>query len=723
MFQPFSRDQVELYFILTRKMLRAAIIPFFFWTVCGFLSASKPASVILITVDTLRSDHLEVYGYRQGRTPATTALAEESVLFENVLVQTPLTLPSHASILTGTYPFYHGVQANLSYLRERVPTLAQWFKERGYSTGAILGSVVLLAEWGLNQGFDIYDDNFPFPQLPDVRLSSNPEEPLLTDQLTSISERSAERVVTLAGRWLEANRDGPFFLWVHFFDPHDPYNPPEPFKSEFRTRLYDGEIAYLETQLERFFQQLKELGLYESTLLVYTSDHGESLGEHKERFHAYYVYDASLRVPLMFKIPASLARGRIEVGRRLEDQVRSVDIAPTIIQLLGEKVPDYMQGESLVGIMAGKRPTSSFPAYAETHYPRYFGLSPLFSYSTPTHKYIEAPIPELYDLKKDPGELRNIFDEQSVLANQLKTRMHELQRKFAPRISATTGKQPDPEAVERLHSLGYVAFSSGSEGESEAFDLPDPKLKIDAHSQVIQALEIGRQGDPEKAIELLKEITLIEPNAPFAHFLLASEYFRAERFLLAAEYFQRALDLQPEANTGARFNLARSFFHAGLSEKAEQITREILTRDPRHIGARHLLANLLAKQGKHREAISEELAVLKIRPYYLPALNNLGSYYLEQKQFDSAMQVYQRGLEVDPNLILIRRNLTVAYLRSGRYEEALDQAQLITQFLPENGLGHYYVGQAYAGKGMLVEARKAFNKARELQPELNTPAL
>ena len=170
-------------------------------------------------------------------------------------------------------------------------------------------------------------------------------------------------------------------------------------------------------------------------------------------------------------------------------------------------------------------------------------------------------------------------------------------------------------------------------------------------------------------------------------------------------------------------SVARSFFHAGLSAKAEQVTREILTRDSRHIGARHLLANLLAKEGKHREAISEELAVLKIRPYYLPALNNLGSYYLEMSEFAAAIQVYHRGLEVDPNLILLRRNLTVAYLRSGRYEEALDQAQLSTQFLPENGLGHYYLGQAYAGKGMVAEARKAFKKSRELQPGLNTPAL
>jgi len=684
--------------------------------------AEERANVILITIDTLRSDHLEAYGYQGGKTPTTTALSRESVLFENVVVQTPLTLPSHISILTGTYPFYHGVQGNLASLGKEIPTLAEWFKARGYATGAVLGAAVLMAERGLNRGFDVYDDNFPFPQVSRSISSSPPEKPQLTDQLVSLSERPAERVATLALRWLETNREGPFFLWVHFFDPHDPYTPPEPFKTEFKDKLYDGEIAYLETQLASFFRELKRLGLYENSLLVFTSDHGESLGEHKEMFHAYYIYDASLRVPLMFKIPPALARGQIKMGQRLEGQVRSVDIAPTIIQLLGERVPEYMQGEGLVGAMTGRRTGEQLPAYAETHYPRYFGSSPLFSLSNSRHKYIEAPIPELYDLREDPAELRNIFEGQSVLANQLKTQMYELQRRFAPMGIQTEGEQADPESVERLQALGYVAFSTGG-SQLQEYDLPDPKLKIDAHGRVIRALEFSREGDSETAIKMMKEVVLEEPEAPFGHFMLASEYFRAKLFLMAAEHFQKAVELQPDSDAGARFNLARSLFHAGLSSQSEQVANELLQANPSHFGARHLRANLLAKRGDYEQAVKEEQSALEIRPYYLPALNNLASYYLELGDTAAAIEVYQKGLEVDPKLVLLRRNLALAYLKNRSYAKAMNEAGIVTELFPNDSLGFYYLGQAYAGRGMAEEARAAFRKAKELDPMLSVPTV
>ena len=687
--------------------------------------APDQTSVILITIDTLRADHLEIYGYEKGSTPATTALARDSVLFENVLVQTPLTLPSHTSILTGTYPFYHGVQENLAYLRKDVPTLAEWFKKRGYRTAAILGSVVLLAEWGLDRGFDVYDDNFPFPQLPDSALAATLEKPIVTNQLVSLSERPAERVVTLALRWLEANSDQPFFLWIHFFDPHDPYNPPGPFKRDFENRLYDGEIAYLESQLARLWQRLEELELYDSSLIVYTADHGESLGEHKEMFHAYYVYDSSLRVPLMFKLPSALAKGRIEIGSRHKAQVRSIDVAPTIIQLLGERVPEYMQGEGLVGIMTGRQPDPLLPAYAETLYPRYFGASPLFSYSTATHKYIDAPIPELYDLRADPSELSNIFKDNSVLANQLKVSLYELQRRFSPRVPQSEGEPAsiDPAAVERLQALGYVAFSAGGGGGAGYSDLPDPKSRIDTHSEVIRALEVGRSGDTDKAIDILKKVSIREPETPFVHFTLASEYFRARLFLLAAEHFRKAVELQPESDAGAHFNLARSLYHAGLSSRAETVTKELLTKDPKHFSARHLLARLLAKRGDYQQAVEEELAVLQIRPYYLPALNNLGSYLLEMGQIGQAIEFFGRGLEVDPNLILLRRNLALAHLANTDYRKAAAEAKIIAGMLPESMLGHYYLGQAYTAMGELEEAKRSFDRARELDPRLVIPSL
>ena len=535
------------------------------WPVLG--AAEVKTSVILITVDTLRADRIESYSYEEGRTPASNALAQEGVLFENVLVQTPITLPSHASILTGTYPFYHGVQDVVGRLRGNVLTLAEWFREKGYKTGAVVGSSVLLSQWGLDRGFEFYEDSFAMGGIRQIDFSR--------------VERPAERVISLTLAWVDKVRTSPFFLWVHLYDPHDPYMPPEPFATDFRDRPYDGEIAYMESELGRFFDRLKEWDLYRDTLIIYTSDHGESLGEHGEKYHAYYLYDASLRVPLILRVPQALSQGRYVPGTRLSNQVRSVDIAPTIIQLLGEPVPELMQGEGLAAVMAGKRPNLQLPTYAETHYPRiHFNWSSLFSYSTPTHKFIEAPIPELYDLKSDPAELKNIVSEQTALANRMKTQMHELQMKYAPRSTAgggNAGEYVDNETIERLKALGYVAFSAGGAGASAAQDLPDPKTKIGTYNRLNEAIEQSRQGGSEAAVRIIQEVAEDEPEMPIAHFMLASEYFRTGLYLKAAEQFEETIRYNPDSNV-ARFNLARCYIQSGLSSKAEEVLRTLLEK-------------------------------------------------------------------------------------------------------------------------------------------------
>jgi len=686
----------------------------FVWLFLTFpLPAAKPrTNVILITVDTLRADRLASYGYANGRTPTSSALADEGVLFSNVIVQTPITLPSHASILTGTYPFYHGVQDVVGRLRSDVPTLAEWFKGRGYTTAAVVGSTVLLTQWGLGRGFDFYEDNFPMGGIRQIDFSR--------------VERPANRVIDLTIEWINRNKATPFFLWVHLYDPHDPYAPPEPFATDFKNDLYDGEIAFVESELARLMDDLNEKRLYDECLIVYTADHGESLGEHSEKYHAYYLYDASLRVPLIFRVPEHLSKGRYAPGTRLPNQVRSVDIAPTIIQLLGESVPESMQGEGLVALMAGKKPSLHLPAYAETHYPRiHFGWSSLFSYSTPTHKFIEAPIPELYDLNHDPGELKNLFTEETALANRLKMQMHELQLKYAPRHGVSTGSADeslDMETIERLKALGYVAFSAGGSGRDVSESLPDPKEKIDTYNRLNEAIDLSRDGQSEAAVKIIQEVARVEPEMPIVHFLLATEYFREGLFLKAAEKFQETIRHNPDSNV-ARLNLARCYLQSGLTSKSEEVLRELLDLEPSNSGARHLLATVLAKRKAYEEAVEQQLLVLKSRPTYVEGLNNLGSYYLNLGNALQAAAAYERALFQAPDSLMIRTNLSLAYLSQKRYDDALEQALAAMRLAPGAALAHYYAGQAYAGKGMVPEAQAAFEKARALNPSLRIPDL
>jgi len=694
-----------------KGLKRTAACGLFFCLSYVLFAGEKKTNVILVTVDTLRADRLQSYGYAAGKTPVSTALAQEGVQFENALVQTPITLPSHATILTGTYPFYHGVQDVVGRLRSEVPTLGEWFKERGYKTGAVVGSTVLLKQWGLARGFDFYEDTFPMQGIRQIDFSR--------------VERPADKVINLAVGWVSRNRFSPFFLWVHLYDPHDPYIPPEPFSAEFKNQPYDGEIAFVESQLERLIDHLKQLDLYDDSMIVYTADHGESLGEHEELYHAYYLYDASLRVPLIFRVPEHLSKGRYVAGTKLQNQVRSVDIAPTIIQLLGESVPEWMQGEGLAAVMAGKRAALHLPAYAETHYPRiHFGWSSLFSYSTPTHKFIEAPISELYSLDVDPRELRNIISEQTALANRLKTQMHELQLKYAPAGGFSGEDGPgggvDTETIERLKALGYVAFSAGGPKGDEGAVLPDPKEKINTFNRLNKAVDLSRKGESKAAVAIIQEVAQVEPEMPIVHFLLATEYFREGMLLKAAEQFKETIRFNPDSNV-ARLNLARCYTQSGLNAKAEEVLEELLELEPSNSGARHLLATILAKRKAYKEAVEQQLLVMESRPNYVEGLNNLGSYYLHLGNDLQAAVAYERALLVAPGSVMIRTNLSLVYLRQQRFDDALKQAIAASELAPQAALAYYYAAQAYMGKGMSSEAQDAFKRAKELNPALEIP--
>ncbi|MGH9390804.1 MAG: sulfatase, partial [Vicinamibacteria bacterium] len=385
----------------------------------------------------------------------------------------PVTLPSHASLFTGLVPPTHGVRDNTYFrLDPEAQTLAEILKARGYATAAFVSAFVLDSSFGLDQGFDVYDDEVA----GDAETAG------------TITERRGELVTRSFASWVEKrSSDSPFFAWLHYFDPHLPYAPPAPYPAG-----YDGEIAYADAQVGRVLETLEAEGLAKDTLVVVTSDHGESLGEHGEKSHGFFVYDATLRVPLILKSASSLP-----AGKRIAAPARTIDILPTVLEALAVPAPEETQGRSLLPLVKGEA-TETPPAYAECYVSELnFRWAPLVALREEGYKYIEAPRPELYDLGADPGETRNLFEEDPDRARRMRSGLLEQVEGFAPSFSSRA--QPDPETIARLRSLGYAA--SGGESAPEGAALPDPKDRLHLWTRLEEVILHEGAGEMSKAIE------------------------------------------------------------------------------------------------------------------------------------------------------------------------------------------------------------------------------
>ena len=447
-------------------------------------SAPKPgylvkANVILITIDTVRADHVGCYGAQNVKTPTLDSLAHDGVVFERAISQVPLTWPSHAVILTGTYPFQNGVQDFTGEpLGPQFRSVAQAFHSAGYATGAVVSAFVLDRSWGLARGFDFYDDAF--------------SAQTFEKKDTGLVDRRAGESVAHALAWLKKTPRRPFFLWLHLYDPHSPYDPPEPFRTEYSAHLYDGEIAYADHELGGLMSWLKQNHLYDSSLIVMLSDHGESLGEHGEDEHGFFVYNATVHVPLIVKPPAGSG---IPVGRRSEP-VETAAVAPTLLELAGVKdvIGKQFQSRALLGDKlkeklsenkggsdaADHTPADHAQAYSETFYPfSSFGWSPLHALETERFHFIEAPKPELYDLASDPGETKNIAAEQPAVVAVLREKLQALLARDPFREQAGGKGNLSPDAQDKLRALGYFGFRAAVSPEALKQGLADPKDKIE----------------------------------------------------------------------------------------------------------------------------------------------------------------------------------------------------------------------------------------------------
>ncbi|HMC72663.1 MAG TPA: sulfatase, partial [Terriglobales bacterium] len=437
------------------------------------VGANPPASrnarpnIILITLDTTRADRMGFLGSKGGLTPNLDALARQSAVFTHAYSHVPLTTASHATILTGTYPqFNHVVDFGIP-LSDKLPYTPDILRKSGYHTAAFVASLVLDplggTAPGFDRGFEVYDAGF--------RL-----RPRGADRYKTV-ERRASEVVNHALAWLSKRKAGPFFLWVHFYDAHDPYDPPEPFKSRYKSDPYDGEIAYVDAQLGRFLTALRTQGLYDKSLIAVMADHGESLGEHGENTHGVFLYDSTIHVPLVVKLPGLHAS-----GKQVDTRVSLVDIAPTMLRQAAVAVPSEMQGQSLLSLM--KAPSAQTaagedrPAYAETDYPhRAFGWSSLRALRTGKYLYVRAPQVELYNQASDPQEKNNLAPSSKAVADTLGSQLEDFRRNTSQTLVELA--KPDPEQAEKLRALGYVASDTSNSKTGSADSGIDPKSKIE----------------------------------------------------------------------------------------------------------------------------------------------------------------------------------------------------------------------------------------------------
>ncbi len=537
---------------------------------------SKTPSILLISLDTTRADHLGCYGYQAASTPNLDRWAADGVVFEKALTPVPITLPAHASILTGLLSHHHGVRDNGIYrLPEGPETLAGRLGRAGYDTAAVVAAAVLDRQYGLERGFGVYDD----------AVSGGGFE---------IAERRATAVTDRAVS-VARGLTRPFFLFVHYFDPHADYDPPPPFSEWYRSSPYDGEIAYVDQQLGRLRRELTSLGLLDDTIVVITSDHGEGLGEHGEASHGVFLYQSTLRVPLIMVVP-----GLWPAGTRVKDLVSLVDIVPTLLELTGRRAPAELDGRSLAGLVEGGSGGARWlPLESEFGFNSY-GWATLAGITDGEKKWIGAPEPELYDLAGDPGEERNLAaerpEERDRLASLWRDRVAG-DRRSSPVQDASERERS--ERLARLSALGYVTTPSGASRSDD--ELPDPKQAIGSLVSINRALGLLRSRRFSEAERLLTEVIEDSPRNLSALALLGTCRLMAGRPAQAIKPLRRATEIAP-ASADAHFNLGLAWISLGRAKEAERAWRQTLALNPRRHDAAANLIDLMLRMNRLGDA-------------------------------------------------------------------------------------------------------------------------
>ncbi|MEW6742979.1 MAG: sulfatase-like hydrolase/transferase [Planctomycetota bacterium] len=542
--------------------------------------------MLLITLDTTRKDALGCYGAKTP-TPHLDAIAAQGARFDRAYTVTPVTLPAHTSLLTGTYPAYHGVRDNGPFrLVPGAVTLAETLRRAGWSTAGCISAFVLDRLFGLDQGFDHYDDDFQ------VKFGGT----------VGVEERDAGAVTDAALRWLDTSLRQPFFLWVHYFDPHQPLTAPEPY-AKACDNPYTAEVVYVDAQIGRLIAALEQKGLTRNLLTVVVADHGEALGEHGEATHGIFLYEATLAIPLI------VGGEGIEPGKHVPSLVSIVDVAPTILELLGLAIPDSMQGRSLAPLLASGKPGESTPLYIENHLTRLtYGWAPLSGVIQDALKYIEAPRPELYDITADPREAVNLVGERASEARRLAQLTQALREKHAPPDGVPWADQLElsEESREKLKELGYL---TPSPGEVETTGI-DPKDALEENRLIDEAALLQQNNRFEEAVALFKQILERNPKNGWVLQHLGTSLVGTGRYAEAIPYLERAIESRRVIGPPL-YNLAHAYERTGRSAEALALIGEIREKNPKYTPAHQWLGLYHEARGEWPQAIDAYEAFLR----------------------------------------------------------------------------------------------------------------
>ena len=700
---PGPKDLLK--FLIGNKLLH-----FFLILPCLFLSLSLTVSplysmkeekegrlnFLLISLDTIRPDRISCYSSKYLKTPHIDALAAKGVLFKRAVAHNPLTLPSHVNILVGTTPLHHGVHENSKFiLTEDFLTVAEYLKERGYSTGAFVGAFPLDSRFGLSQGFDVYDDSYPSKE----------------SSTFTFRERNAGQVIQSALSWLE-KQSSPWFSFIHLWDPHAPYSSPEPFNEKFKNDPYSGEVAYVDSELGKLFDYLKNNNLMENTLVILTGDHGEALGDHGETSHGYFAYNSTLWIPLIIAGPG------IKIFH-VDEYVSHIDIFPTICDVLGMEKPSFLQGVSLLPLMKGKK-IRKRAIYFESLVPYYNrGWAPLWGFIEEKKKFIDSPLPEYYNLENDFNEEKNLV--QDINLEEQKKKMKELMDGLSSLTQMQSSRSPDRETLEKLRSLGYISSRTTQLKESYG---PEDDLKTLLPFQQKQsvAMRLLEENRIPEAVKLLNDI--IQERKDFA-----AVYNNLSNIFESQGLGKEALAVMESGykNNPENYRIISTFgfflVKNGRLDKGIEFLKkalEIIDYDPdvwTHLGIAY------SQKREVQKALDSFGKALSLDDTDALIYNNLGLLHFavfgQTKNIQNhtrALESYRKAIELDPSLASAYNGLAGLYHVIGQINNAISLWEKALEFEPDYNFPIYNLGIAYLKKGNKIKALSYFNQFK------NTPS-
>lgn len=628
----------------------------------GSLSCSRPSAgppqrcairnVVLISLDTCRTDHLSCYGCPIKTTPVLDTIAADGVMFTQAQSTNPMTFPAHCSMFTGTIPPFHGVRSNFNYhLSDASITLAEILRDHDFQTAGFVGAFPLHSRFGIAQGFDTYGD-----------------EVGMDDGGDSYNQRKGEVVSAEAMAWLDRHGDSPFFLFLHYFDPHSPYKAPEPFASKFGTNAYAGEIGYTDHCVGQVIEKLKAMDLYDSSLIIVVGDHGEGLNEHHEMEHGFYIYQSTIRVPLIIRPPGYSSH------RQVDDTVSVIDIVPTVLSLLDLSPPSQVQGVALTDYLFGQPEENQERAvYCETSWPMMYGCCPLRGIICDHWQYVSSIQPELYDLTADPAQLHNLFNEYPEKARNFHDQLETMLAGHSHADDNQVSAPLDEQAVARLRALGYVGGGAVVTELEFKPGMEDPKDFIHVFNRIWKADRYYKQHRLEQAKAACLEILNRKWEIPIVHGWLGDIAFEQKRLDDASTHYSNVLAVAEEL-TGDPSNSVIKF-------------------DYERVDAHINLGYVFFNQGKLSQAEDQFELALRIRPNQPEAMNNLGVVLKEQGRLDEAIERYRQVLQINPKDARGHANLAGALVKKGDLKDAIDHYREAILLNPDNMKARQHLAQ------------------------------